>query len=123
MKKILIVEDDKDLVEVMELNLIKYGFQTNHAYDGEEAIKKINEYQPDIIILDIMLPKINGELLAKNLNENTKTKNIPIIGISGKIGIKEMVLEKSGVKLSAFFYKPFLMSTLVEEIKKLLNEK
>lgn len=123
MRKILIVEDDKDLVEVMELNLAKYGFDTSHAFDGEEAIKKIEEHQPDIIILDIMLPKLNGELLAKKLNENPKTKNIPIIGISGKIGIKELLLEKSGVKMSAFFYKPFLMSTLVEEVKKLLNEK
>lgn len=123
MKKILIVEDDRDLVEIMELNLTKHGFDTTHAYDGEEAIKKAEEFQPDIIILDIMLPKLNGELFAKKITENPKTKNIPIIGISGKIGIKEILIEKSGIKISAFFYKPVLMSTLVEEIKRLLNEK
>lgn len=121
MKKILIVEDDIDLVEVMELNLKKYGYAVDHAYNGEQAIQKVKEFKPDLIILDIMLPKLNGQLFAQTLKSDPKTQNIPIIGISGRTGIKETLIVNNELIVSSFFYKPVLMSTLVEEIKRLLK--
>lgn len=122
MKKILIIEDDEDLVEVMELNLKKYGYETDHAYNGKKALEKIQQSPPDLIILDVMLPELNGDVLNQQLKSNPKTKDIPIIAISGKIGIKEMFMMNNQLTVSAFFYKPILMSELVKEIKRLLKE-
>ncbi len=122
MKKILIVEDDEDLVEVVKLHLQEHGYETDYAYDGEAALKKIQQSPPDLIILDVMMPKLNGQLLAQQLKSNEKTKNIPIIAISGKVGIKEVFLVDKQLIVSAFFYKPVLMSELLKEIKRLLKE-
>ncbi len=122
MKRILIVEDDADLVEVIQLHLQKNGYETYYANDGETALKKIQQLSPDLIILDVMIPKLNGQLLNQQLKSNEKTKNIPIIAVSGKVGIREVFVVDKQLTVSSFFYKPVLMSELLAEIKKLLKE-
>jgi DNA-binding response OmpR family regulator len=120
-KKILVIEDDVDLNTVIELNLQKEGYITDHAYDGEEALKKVEEFQPDLIILDVMLPKLNGVEFNTKLKSNPKTKNIPIIALTGKLGTKELFTVNNQLTVSAFFYKPVLMKDMLAEIKKLLK--
>jgi len=120
-KKILVIEDDIDLNTVIELNLQKEGYITDHAYDGEEALKKVEEFQPDLIILDVMLPKFNGVEFNTKLKSNPKTKNIPIIALTGKFGTKELFTVNNQLTVSAFFYKPVLMKDILAEIKKLLK--
>lgn len=122
MKKILIIEDDSDLVEIMQLHLQKNGYKTDYAYDGETALKKIQQSPPDLIILDVMIPKLNGQLLNQQLKSNEKTKDIPIIAVSGKVGVREVFVVDKQLTVSSFFYKPVLMSELLSEIKKLLKE-
>ncbi|MCX7910737.1 MAG: response regulator [Endomicrobia bacterium] len=122
MKKILIVEDDRDLVEILELHLKKHGYEVDHAYDGEKALEKVKEFNPDLIILDIMLPKLDGHVFNQQIKSDFKTKNIPIIAISGKIGVKEILMAENQLTVSAFFYKPVQTSVLIQEIKKLLRE-
>jgi two-component system response regulator VicR len=120
-KKILVIEDDVDLNTIIELNLQKEGFETDHAYDGEEALKKVDSFQPDLIILDVMLPKLNGVEFNTKLKSNPKTKNIPIIALTGKLGTKELFTVNNQLTVSAFFYKPVLMKEMLAEIKKLLK--
>jgi two-component system response regulator VicR len=120
-KKILVIEDDVDLNTIIELNLQKEGFETDHAYDGEEALKKVEEFQPDLIILDVMLPKLNGVEFNTKLKSNPKTKNIPIVALTGKLGTKELFTVNNQLTVSAFFYKPVLMKDMLAEIKKLLK--
>jgi len=120
-KKILVIEDDVDLNTIIELNLQKEGFETDHAYDGEEALKKVEELQPDLIILDVMLPKLNGVEFNTKLKSNPKTKNIPIVALTGKLGTKELFSVNNQLTVSAFFYKPVLMKDMLAEIKKLLK--
>jgi DNA-binding response OmpR family regulator len=120
-KKILVIEDDVDLNTIIELNLQKEGFETDHAYDGEEALKKVEEFQPDLIILDVMLPKLNGVEFNTKLKSNPKTKNIPIIALTGKLGTKELFSVNNQLTVSEFFYKPVLMKDMLAEIKKLLK--
>ena len=120
-KKILVIEDDVDLNTIIELNLQKEGFETDHAYDGEEALKKVDSFQPDLIILDVMLPKLNGVEFNTKLKSNPKTKNIPIIALTGKLGTKELFTVNNQLTVSAFFYKPVLMKDMLAEIKKLLK--
>lgn len=120
-KKILVIEDDVDLNTVIELNLQKEGYITDHAYDGEEALKKVEEFEPDLIILDVMLPKLNGVEFNTKLKSNPKTKDIPIIALTGKLGTKELFTVNNQLTVSAFFYKPVMMKDLIKEIEKLLK--
>lgn len=121
MKKILIVEDDVDLVEIMKAHLEK-EYEVDCAYDGEEALKKIEEFRPDLILLDVMLPKMDGAVLNAKLKSNPQTKDIPIIVLTGKIGLKELFLVNQQLTVSSFFYKPVLVSEIMNEIKKLLKD-
>jgi two-component system response regulator VicR len=123
MKKILIIEDDRDLVEVIDMHLKKEGYVTEKVYDGEEALKKIDEFLPDLIILDVMLPKMDGAILNAKLKSNEKTKDVPIIVITGKNGAKDLFVMDKQLTVSAFYYKPVLMSEILKEIKRLLGKK
>jgi DNA-binding response OmpR family regulator len=121
MKKIFIADDDKDLVEIITYRLKQEGFEVDFALTGEEVIPKVQQMLPDLLILDIMLPGIDGVTLSNKLKENEKTKNIPIIVLTGKIGVKDLFMTEKQLTVSAYFQKPVLLSTLVTKIKELLN--
>ncbi|MFQ3675964.1 MAG: response regulator [Endomicrobiia bacterium] len=120
MKKIFIADDDKDLVEVMTLKLKQEGYEVDSAFTGKETLNKIPEVLPDLMILDVKLPDLDGVTLSNKLRENEKTRNIPIIVLTGTIGAKELFMVEN--QISAYFQKPVLLSTLVKKIKELLNE-
>jgi len=77
--KILLVDDDMTLHEMYAERLRAEGYNIVSAYDGEEALDKINKEMPDLILLDIMMPKINGIDVMKKIREDEKTANIPVI--------------------------------------------
>lgn len=66
MKKILVVDDEKPISEIVKYNLVKEGYEVFTAYDGEEALEKVEEVEPDLIILDLMLPKMDGLEVARS---------------------------------------------------------
>jgi len=68
-KKILVVDDEKPISDIIKFNLTKEGFDVDTAYDGEEAIKKVDEYDPDLMILDLMLPKKDGLDVAREVRQ------------------------------------------------------
>ena len=70
MKKILVVDDEKPISEIVKYNLVKEGYEVFTAYDGEEALEKVEEVEPDLIILDLMLPKMDGLEVAREV-QNT----------------------------------------------------
>ena len=76
---ILIVEDEKKTVELLKLQLQSEGFTITAAYDGEEGLQKAKKEKPSLIILDIMLPKIDGLEVCRILKNDSKTKNIPVV--------------------------------------------
>ena len=78
MKKIFIVEDEKILGEMYESALESQGFEIKIIRDGESAIQEVKKEKPDLILLDLLLPKINGEEVLKNLKSEPETKNIPV---------------------------------------------
>jgi len=82
--KLLIADDDKDIVEVLQRRLIKEKYDVAVAFDGEEALQKVKDYDPDIILLDLMMPKLNGFEVLKQVREKYKDKWRPIIIISAK---------------------------------------
>ena len=79
MKKILVVDDEKPISEIVKYNFVKEGYEVFTAYDGEEALEKVEEVEPDLIILDLMLPKMDGLEVAREVR---KTHDMPIIMVT-----------------------------------------
>ncbi|HPZ06797.1 MAG TPA: response regulator [Candidatus Eremiobacteraeota bacterium] len=119
-KKILIVDDDKFILEYMQINLELDGYKVMEAFDGEEAIQKAIKEKPDLILLDIMMPKVDGWKVCKTLKENPKTKEIPIIIVSAKTQVDDFI---RGMDAGAIFYimKPFSPVQLSDAIQKALS--
>ena len=112
-KKVLIVDDEKNIVDIIAFNLKKEGFQVIKAGDGEEGLKKTFEQQPDIILLDIMMPKMDGYETCKKIREKLQT---PIIMLTARAEEVDKVL---GLELGADDYvtKPFGIRELVARVK------
>ena len=100
-KTILIIEDDKFLRELIAQKLIKEGFEISEAVDGEEGIKKIKEEKPDLVLLDLILPGIDGFEVLSRMREESTLSSIPVIILSN-LGQKEDV--EKGLKLGAVDY-------------------
>ena len=119
-KNILLIEDDKDISELISYNLKKENFNVITAYDGEEALNLIKDNVIDLIILDLMLPSVSGIDLLKYIKRDEKTKNIPVIIETAKGEENDIVL---GLELGADDYvtKPFSPKVLVARIKRLIE--
>lgn len=116
-QKILIVDDDVNIAELISLYLTKECFDTLMVHDGEEAITKFAEYQPNLILLDLMLPGIDGYEVCREIRKNS---SVPIIMLSAKGEIFDKVL---GLELGADDYviKPFDSKELVARVKAVLR--
>ena len=113
-KKILIVDDEKPIVDILTYNLQKEGYETVEAYDGEEAINYALTQKPDLILLDIMLPKVDGLTVCKRIRHTLN--NVPILILSAKDEEIDKIL---GLELGADDYitKPFSVRELVARVK------
>ncbi len=118
--KILVVDDDQDILELLRYNLTREGYQVNLASDGEQALKSVQWETPDLILLDLMLPKLSGLDVARHLQENRYTKSIPIIMLTAKGEESDIVI---GLELGAADYivKPFSIRVLLARIRAVLR--
>lgn len=116
-QKILIVDDDTNIAELISLYLTKECFETRMVEDGEEAIRAFQEFQPNLILLDLMLPGIDGYEVCRTVR---KTSSVPIIMLSAKGEIFDKVL---GLELGAddYMIKPFDSKELVARVKAVLR--
>lgn len=119
-KKILVVDDENHILELIKYNLETNGFLVDTAISGEEAFEKINMGIPDLIILDLMLPGIDGLEVCKQIKTDNKTKKIPIIMLTAKNEEFDKVL---GLELGADDYltKPFSVRELIARVKAILR--
>lgn len=113
MKKILVVDDEKPISDIVKFNLEKEGFEVITAYDGEEAMEQVEAENPDLIVLDLMLPKMDGLEVCREVR---KTRDTPIIMVTAKDQEIDKVL---GLELGADDYvtKPFSNRELVARVK------
>ena len=122
MAKILLVDDDPLMVRMYEKKLVNDGYEVKIASDGVEALKSIKTFSPDLILLDIMMPKLNGYDVLKKLKESKTTEKIPVILLTNVGGTQEDV--DRGLELGAVAYmvkagnRPVVV---IEKIKEILG--
>jgi two-component system phosphate regulon response regulator PhoB len=118
--KILVVDDEPEAVELVEFNLKGAGYEVSTAGDGAEALNKARRIQPNLVILDVMIPEIDGMEVCKLLRRDPATSTIPIIMLTAKASEVDRVL---GLELGADDYvvKPFSPRELVLRVKKILE--
>jgi DNA-binding response OmpR family regulator len=120
-KHILVVDDEVQLANMVKMRLEANNYSVSVAYDGEDALQKVSTNKPDLIILDIVLPKLDGYMICSLLKKNDPTKNIPIILFTAREQEEDRLLgEKVGA--NAYITKPFGSQVLLEKIKELLAE-
>jgi DNA-binding response OmpR family regulator len=117
--RILVIEDDKNLVKLLEFNLSKAGYDVSSAYDGIEGLHKARTEKPDVIILDIMLPKLDGYKISRLLKGDKKYKDIRILMLTAKTTEKDEELGR-GSEADFYMRKPFEIKELLERIEVLL---
>lgn len=119
-EKILVVDDEPDAVDLVEFNLVQAGFQVTTALDGASALQKARASLPSLIVLDLMLPEMNGLEVCKTLRRDPATAAIPIIMLTARAAEIDRVL---GLELGADDYvtKPFSPRELVLRVKKILE--
>ena len=120
MTKILVTDDEKDIVELISYNLEKEGFSILKAYDGEAALRLVQSQKPDLLILDLMLPKLSGFDVCKAIRNNPKVSHLPIIMLTAKADETDKII---GLEIGADDYitKPFSIKELVARVRAILR--
>jgi len=119
-KKILIVDDEPAIISILTTRLEAVGYQVVAAVDGEEALQKAEKEIPDLIVLDIMLPKIDGFKVCRILKYDDRYKDIPIIMLTAKGQEKDKNIGKD-VGADKYLTKPYEAEELLDAIRKLLK--
>jgi two-component system phosphate regulon response regulator PhoB len=121
-KKILVIEDEKDILFLLEYNLKQEGFTVFTVDDGKDAISSVIKFKPDLILLDIMLPNLDGKEILKRLKLDTKYNQIPVIMLTAKSADTDVV---SALEIGADDYvtKPFSPAVLIARIRNILRKK
>jgi DNA-binding response OmpR family regulator len=104
--KILIVDDERDFVEVVKKHLEAFDYEVSSAFSGSEGLRKAVKYAPDLILLDIVMPGMDGFQVLSALKNNPGTQNIPVVMLSGKDDI-DSVLKSGGLGMADYIMKPF----------------
>ena len=117
MKKILIVDDEQDIVESLKFVLEASDYTCYCAYNGEDGLRMAKEIMPDLMILDVMMPKINGYKISRLLKYDNKYKNIPILMVTARSQEEDKLIgEETGV--DEYITKPFEFSDIIEAINR-----
>ena len=119
-KQILVVEDEEDILELVSFNLKKEGYKVKGVTSGEEALQEVRREVPNLIILDLMLPGVNGFDVCKSLRNDYRTKTIPVIMLTARSEEADIVI---GLELGADDYltKPFSPRELIARVRAILR--
>lgn len=118
--KLLVADDERDVTDTLAKTLKREGYEVVVAYDGEEALQKVKAENPDIILLDLMMPKLNGFEVLKQIRDKYKDKWRPVIIVSAKVDLDSV---KKGYDLEADHYltKPCTTENILHGIKTMLS--
>ncbi|MEE8359628.1 MAG: response regulator [Candidatus Omnitrophota bacterium] len=121
-RRVLIIEDEKAMAEILAIRLKREGYEIYIAYDGEEGLEKIRSQKPDLVLLDLILPKLDGRDLLKIIKDDEKTKDIPVVILSG---MTQQWDRNIGLELGADEYieKPLDMIKLASQLKNIFRKR
>lgn len=120
-KRILVVDDEMDLVETLRFSLEMEGYEVLTSYNGEEALQLARNNQPDLILLDVMLPKMDGYKVCRLLKFDARYKHIPILMLTAKAQEKDRITgQETGA--DEYITKPFEMEDLMKKIRTYLGQ-
>lgn len=119
-KKILIVEDEESLLKLESILLTSRGYEVKGVADGQAALEAIKASKPDLVLLDIMLPEIDGFEVCRQIKANDATRHIPVIMLTAKKSREDMI---KGEQVGADWYitKPFKSAMVIETIQRFLS--
>lgn len=121
MARVLVVDDERDVVELVKFLLERDGHSVLEAYNGKEALEKAQNELPDLIVLDIMMPEMDGYTVNAHLNEREETRKIPVIILTAKGQMRDVFEMSSNVAF--YMEKPFDPKHLREKINEVLVKK
>jgi DNA-binding response OmpR family regulator len=119
-KKVLLVDDEPRLLLLVKSRLVASGYEVITAADGEEALAKIASEKPDLVILDVMMPKLDGLQVCEQIKNNEALAKIPVIILSAK-NQQDTIMEAMKVGADGYMIKPFRPEALLKEVKKFLQ--
>ena len=122
LKCILCVEDEPEMIDLMRLILGRRGFEVKGANGGVEGLKMIRDSAPDLILLDLMMPDMDGWEVYQQLKADEKTKNIPVIVVTAKAQSIDKVLGLHIAKVDDYIAKPFSPQELLNSVEKVLQK-
>jgi len=119
-RQILLIEDDAALVALMAKTLLAHGYGVSVARDGLEGRKALDQTPPDLIVVDVMMPRLDGMTLVRAIKKHRTTRHIPVIFLTAKSDSRSMV---EGINLGAKFYitKPFSLDDLLAKVQRALK--
>lgn len=120
--KILVADDEKINIDFFQVMLTKLGFSVEVAYNGEEVLEKVKEFAPDLILLDLLMPKLSGFQVAEILKKDNETKDIPIVVLSAVSDIKDKV-DMLELGIDDYITKPFNFVEILARIRNILRSK
>jgi len=119
-RKILVVDDERHIVRLIQVNLERAGYAVLTAFDGKEALKKVESDKPDLVVLDVMMPHMDGFEVLKRLQANAATRTIPVVMLTAKAQDVDVFRGwSSGV--SAYLTKPFNPLELLTFIRRIFS--
>jgi two-component system, OmpR family, response regulator VicR len=120
-KSIVYIEDDLEMIDLVKLILSRRGFDVKGAHGGREGLDVVQQEHPDLILLDLMMPDVDGWDVFQQLKANTQTQNIPVIVITAKAQPIDRVLGLHIAKVDDYISKPFHPQELIDSVDKVLN--
>jgi DNA-binding response OmpR family regulator len=119
-ERIIVIEDEPDILEVIEYNLVRDGYKVLTSRDGEQGLQKVRKEAPDLVVLDIMLPGMDGIEVCRRLKTDPLTSSIPVVMVTAKTDETDVVLGL-GVGADDYIRKPFSPKELVARVKAVLR--
>lgn len=118
--RILLVDDEPDLVQMVSVRLTAAGYEVTPAYDGQQALDQVKQARPDLIILDLMLPKLDGYKVCRLLKFDERTKSIPVLIFTARAQVEDVTLATE-CGADGYLTKPFEAKALLEKLQQLLE--
>ncbi len=121
-RRVVTVEDEPEMIDLIKLILTRKGFEVIGANGGAEGLKIIRELKPDLILLDLMMPELDGWQVYQQIKSDDETKDIPVIVVTAKAQDIDKVLGLHIAKVDDYISKPFSLQELVDRVDKVLKK-